>query len=90
MVSVAVDADDVDFAPVVVLQPVQILGRCRQRLDEGHAESHECDDAVGGATSLRHFTASRAGCRAIAIVGVVAGADDRGVANAPGEFPGPP
>ena len=58
-------------------------------LVERHAETHERDDAVGGAAALRHFAAPGARRGAPAVVSVVSRADDRRIAQAPRVFPRP-
>src|SRR5262249_54668328 len=81
--------DDAERAGVRVLQGAQVAERLAAGLFEVHAELHVEDDAARGRAPDRHLAAAGATGGAVTVVGVVAGADYRRVAQAPRVLPGP-
>ena len=90
MVAISVDGDDVDLAAVGVFQFVQVPDGQGKRFIKRQSKAHERDDAVRGQAALGHLAATGAGSRAPAVIGVVAGADDRRISHPSRVLPGPP
>src|SRR5581483_2888296 len=89
VVARAVERQDLDRAADGVLGAAQVALRLSQRFVESHALLAVQHHAAGGAGADRQLTATGAGSTAVAVVAVVAGADQRRVADAAGIAEGP-
>lgn len=89
VIAVAINGDNVHKTVVTTPGGGQIAQRFLTRFQQGHACPHQQDNSVRGGPTDRQFAKAGAGGCAIAVVTIVAGADNRRITQATGIFPGP-